>query len=74
MGNASRIFLQPDWQIDNGIFNRPIKSNPGTQVMAQNKDFCAVLQTDLVPSVAQVVSIERGQISVVLEILSLIYP
>ena len=42
--------------------------------MAQNKDFCAVLQTDLVPSVAQVVSIEREQISVVLEILSLIYP
>lgn len=41
---------------------------------AQKKDFGPVLQTDLVPSVVQTVSIGRGQISVVLEILSLFYP
>ena len=51
--------LQPDWQINNVFFNRPIilYSNPGTQVAPQNKDFRTVLQTDLVrtlvPSVAQ---------------------
>ena len=56
----SQISLQPDWQIGNGIFNRPIKglySNPGAQVGTYNKDFDTVLQTDLtrslVPLVAQ---------------------
>ena len=41
---------------------------------AQNKDFYAVLQTDLGPSVAQAISIGRGQILDVLEITSLFYP
>ena len=41
--------------------------------MAQNKDFDAVSQTDLVPSVVQAIIIGRGQNSVVLEIISLFY-
>ena len=51
--NVFRICLQSDWQIDNRIFNMPIKvhySNPGTQVVAQNKDFGAVTRR-FVPSV-----------------------
>ena len=40
---------------------------------AQNKDFGAVSQTDLVPFVARAVSIKREQVSDVLEILSLFY-
>ena len=34
-------FLQPDWQIKNCFFNKPIMvqhSNPGTPVGAQNND------------------------------------
>ena len=58
-GNAFRISLQPDWQIDNGFFKRGIMAR--TQILytggAQNKDFCVASQTDLtrslVPSVAQ---------------------
>ena len=30
-GNTFQISLQPDWQIDNGIFNRPIAH---TQIQA----------------------------------------
>ena len=48
--NTFRIFLQPDRQIDDIVFeqaNRGTYSNPGTQLEAQNKDFCAVLQTDI---------------------------
>ena len=48
--NTFRIFLQPDWQIDDIVFeqaNHGTYSNPGTQLEAQNKDFCAVLQTDI---------------------------
>ena len=59
-GNAFWISLQPDWQIDNGIFeqaNHSVYSIPGTQVRAQSKGFGAVSQMDstrsLVPSVAQ---------------------
>ena len=31
-GNTFQISLQPDWQIDNGIFNRPIIAH--TQIQA----------------------------------------
>ena len=44
-GSAFQISLHPDWQVDNGIFNRPIMTR--TQILvhrpgAQNKDFGAV--------------------------------
>ena len=42
------ISLQPDWQIDNGFFNRPIIGR--TQILVHRwgpKDFGAVSQTDL---------------------------
>ena len=46
-----KIFLQYDWQIDNGFFKKVshgVYSNPGTQEGGvQNKDFGAVSQTDL---------------------------
>ena len=46
-----KIFLQYDWQIDNGFFKKVshgVYSNPGTQEGGvQNKDFRAVSQTDL---------------------------
>ena len=49
-GTTFRISFQPDWQIDNGFFNRPIMER--TQFLvhrweAQNKDFGAVLKNDL---------------------------
>ena len=46
-GKALRISFHPDWQINNGIFNRPIRARTQIQVRAQNKDFGALLQTDL---------------------------
>ena len=47
-----KIFLQYDWQIDNGFFKKfshGVYSSPGTQEGGgvQNKDFGAVSQTDL---------------------------
>ena len=49
-----KIFLQYDWQIDNGFSKKVshgVYSNPGTQEGGgggvQNKDFGAVSQTDL---------------------------
>ena len=57
--DAFQIFLQPDLQMSNDIFNRPSMTH--TQILlqrgAQNKDFSTVSQMDstrsLVPSVAQ---------------------
>ena len=46
-GNAFRISLHPDWQIDRSFFLTSQSSNPGTQVGAQSKDFGTVSQTDL---------------------------
>ena len=48
--NAFQISFQPDWQINNGLFNTPIMAR--TQILvhrleAQNKDFRAVSRTDL---------------------------
>ena len=46
-GNAFQISLQPNWQIDNGFFNRQILALGGTQLRAQNNNYSAVSQTDL---------------------------
>ena len=51
-GSAFRIFFHLDWQIDDGFLNRPMMvrtqiCDSGTRVRAQNKEFGAVLQTDL---------------------------
>ena len=47
-GSVFRISFHPDWQIDNGIFNRPIIAR--TQILVHrwswNKGFGAVSQTD----------------------------
>ena len=49
--NCIRISFQPDWQIDNGFFNKPIMVC--TQIVrcrvegTQNKDFSTVSQMDL---------------------------
>ena len=54
-GNGFRISFHPDWPVDNGFLTgqwRGAYSNPGTQVGAENKDFGAVSQTDLVSSLA----------------------
>ena len=42
------ISFQPDWQIDNSFFSRPIKVHTQTliQLLGQNKDFGPVWQTD----------------------------
>ena len=50
IGSSFQISFHPDWQIHKGFFkqaNHGAYSNPGTQMGAQNKDFGAVLQTDL---------------------------
>ena len=45
-GNAFQISLQPNWQIDNGFFNRQILALGGTQLRAQNNNYSAVHGSD----------------------------
>ena len=49
LSEVFRISFHPDWQIENGIFNRPIIGL--TQILVHgwswNKDFGAVSQTDM---------------------------
>ena len=57
--SAFRIFLQPDWQNQQWLFQRSnhcANSSPSTQVGAQNKDFGAVLQMDLTRSLVPLVA------------------
>ena len=51
-GRAFRISSHLDWQIGNGFF----KSNLGTQVGAEKKNFCALLQIVCYTAVFSVVT------------------
>ena len=49
-GKVVQIYLQPNWQVDDGFFlqaNHGMCSNPCIQGRAQNKDFGTLLQTNL---------------------------
>ena len=66
-GKVFRIFLQPDWQIDNGFFYH---TSHGAQVGKQNrnlcdKDFGAVSQTSFTRVVRRLISANPGRLRVV---------